>query len=120
MKKTQVSDEEIVSALIQYGTVREAAKAAGISERAFYDRMKTDDFSELYTDAKGDILRSAVLNTTRRIQDAIDIVSEIMKDSAVNPATRLQAAQTILNAAGKLQDRLKETDGDTIGNPWSI
>ena len=119
MKKTQVSNEQLIAALIQYGTVREAAKAAGISERAYYERMKTDDFAELYADAKGDILRAAVFHTTRRLQDAVDTVCKIMNDAEVNPATRLQACQTIINNVGKLQDRLQRTDDDTIGEPRS-
>ena len=38
-KNSAVSDEEIIAALINNGTIRAAAAAAGIAERTIYDRM---------------------------------------------------------------------------------
>lgn len=37
---------------------------------------------------------------------AVDTVAEIMQDKEANPATRLQAAQTLLNNASKFASRL--------------
>jgi len=41
---------------------------------------------------------------------AIDAVADIMTDKEVNPATRLQAAQTIINNAGKFAERLTKDE----------
>ena len=123
MAKT-ISDEVLAAALVEHGTIRDAAKAAGVSERTLYERMKQEDFRNLYQNARTDVLRSAVLNLTRRLQEAIETVSEIMTDKEISPATRLQAAQTILNHAGKLQDRLQEADDRAFSAPdtleWGI
>lgn len=101
MGKT-ISNEQLVAALVECGTIRDAAKSAGIGERTLYERMKNRDFRLLYASAKADILRSATLDMSRKLQSAIDAVAEIMTNKEVNPATRLQAAQTIINSAGKI------------------
>lgn len=112
-KQTAISDEEIIAALLSSGTIREAAQAAGISERALYERMKGGNFQALYKSAKADTIRAAVVSLNSKLQAAIETVFEIMQDQEANPATRLQAAQTILNNAGKLADRLQAAENIT-------
>ena len=112
-KQTGISDEEIIAALISTGTIREAARTAGISERALYERMKSGDFQALYKSAKADTIRAAVNALNARTQAAIDTIAEIMEAQDVNPATRLQAAQTILNHAGRFADRLQAAEQRT-------
>ena len=105
--KSQVaSDEKIIAALLQYGTVKEAAEAAGTTSTFIYERMKKADFMALYRGAKNDIIRAAVFNLNKQLGAAVDTVAEIMQDKEVNPATRLQAAQTLLNNASKFASRL--------------
>ena len=112
-KQTGISDEEIIAALISTGTIREAARTAGISERALYERMKSGEFQALYKAAKADTIRAAVNALNARTQAAIDTIAEIMEAQDVNPATRLQAAQTILNHAGRFADRLQAAELST-------
>lgn len=106
MAKKAVSDEEIIAAILQHGTLREAAEAAGIAPRTIYDRMEDREFRALYMAAKNDIIRGAVFSINQKLSQAIDTVAEIMTDKENNPATRLQAAQTIINNAGKFAERL--------------
>lgn len=104
--KSQVaSDEKIIAALLQYGTIKEAAEAAGTTSAFIYERMKTADFMALYRGAKNDIIRAAVFSLNKQLGAAVDAVAEIMQDKEVNPATRLQAAQTLLNNASKFASR---------------
>ncbi len=110
-KKAQaVSNEEIIAALLQHGTIKEAAAAAGTSSRTIYDRMKDRDFRAEYMEAKNDIIRSAVFSINSKLAEAIDAVTEIMSDKDTNPAIRLQAAQTIITNAGKFSDRLSHDE----------
>ena len=106
-KEKAISDEQIIAALLDNGTIRAAAQAAGISERTLYDRMNKGEFQALYKAAKADLIRAAVLNINRQLQAAIDTVVEVMQDPDNNAAVRLQAAQTILNNAGKFAQRLQ-------------
>lgn len=114
MATKAISDEQIISALLNHGTIRQAAAAAGISERAIYDRMNNGDFQVLYKAAKADLIRSAVFSINGKLQEAIDTVAEIMTDQENPPATRLQAAQTILNNAGKFIARLATDEQSVI------
>ena len=105
-----ISNEEIIAALLQHGTVREAAEAAGTTPRTIYDRMKDREFRADYMEAKNDIIRKAVFSINERLSEAIDAVSDIMNDADTNPAVRLQAAQTIINNAAKFAERLTKDE----------
>lgn len=108
-----VSDEEIIAAILQHGTIKEAAQAAGCSTRTIYDRMDDRAFRSLYMAAKNDIVRKAVFSINEKLGAAIDAVADIMNDKSNNPAVRLQAAQTILNHAGKFSARLAQDEYNT-------
>ena len=110
MSKRTVSDEEIVAALLACSTVSEAAKKCGLATRTLYDRMKYKSFQLLYNGAKADVLRKAVFLITGKLTEAVEVVSEILSDTSVNPAIRLQAAQTIINSAVKLTDKLQSDE----------
>ena len=101
-----VSNEIIIAALLKYGTMKEAAEAAGVAPRTIYDRMQDKDFCAEYAEARNDVLRTAVSSIDGKLSSAIDAVSDIMNDKNTNPAIRLQAAQTIINNAGKFSDLL--------------
>ena len=105
-----VADEVIITALMENGTVKEAAAAVNLKERAVYDRMNNNNFKVLYKAAKADVIRNAVYRINSRLGEAIDTVSEIMTNQAVNPAIRLQAAQTIFTNADKFTERLHESE----------
>ena len=101
-----ISNEEIIAALLQHGTIKDAAAAAGTTPRTIYDRMNDREFRAEYMEAKNDIIRKAVFTINEKLSAAIDTVADIMTDKDNNPAIRLQAAQTILNNAGKFAERL--------------
>lgn len=106
-----VSNEEIIAALLQFGTIREAAEAAGTTPRTIYDRMKNDrEFRGEYAEAKNSIIRKAVFSINEKLAQAIDAVSDIMNDPNTNAAVRLQAAQTIINNAAKFNERLTKDE----------
>ncbi len=109
MAKT-LSDEVIVSALISNGTIKAAAAAVGVTERTIYDRMNGKDFKALYKSAKVDVVRKAIFELNDQIGAAVEAVVSIMGDKDVNPAIRLQAAQTILNNANKFSERLNDDE----------
>ena len=105
-----VSDEEIIAALIQHETVKSAALSLGISPRTIYDREESREFRSAYYRARDEVLRAAVFNLNAKLAEAIDTVSLIMNDEGINAATRLQAAQIVINSAVKLADHLKEAE----------
>lgn len=127
MAKTKCTDEQIIAALLQHGTIAKAAEACDISPRTVYERMDNREFRAAYMEAKNDIIRKAVFSINQKLGAAVDAVSEIMTDKGVNPAVRLQAAQVIINNAGKFADRLtdEEKASRETANPpdpfdWSL
>lgn len=101
-----ISNEAILSALLQHGTIKEAATAAGTTPRTIYDRMNDREFRSQYMEAKNDIIRKAVFTINTQLAAAVNVVADIMNDREANPAIRLQAAQVLINNAGKFADRL--------------
>ena len=101
-----ISNEAILSALLQHGTIKEAAAAAGTAPRTIYDRMNDREFRTQYMETKNDIIRKAVFTINTQLAAAVDVVADIMNDRETNPAIRLQAAQVLINNAGKFADRL--------------
>ena len=113
-KGKAISDEQIIAALLNSGTIKAAAAAAGVSERTVYDRMANGEFQALYKAAKADLIRAAVLSLNGKVQAAIDTIADVMNNEQNNPATRLQAAQTILSSAGKFAQRLQADESSVI------
>jgi len=109
-----VADEKIIAALMEHGTIEKAAKAAGLSERAIYDRMKTHEFQAKYQSARTDILRNACVNVSQRINGALDVITEIMQDQETAPTARLQAASIVLKTASDFTERLRIAERETV------
>ena len=112
MSRKAISDEEIIAALLQSATLKEAAALAGISPRSLYDRMNREDFIAAYQRAKAEHLRAALLSLNGKVEEAIATIAGIMQDEKTNPATRLQAAQTILNHAGRISKQLSQEEAE--------
>lgn len=120
MSKTKtISDEAIIAALLDHGTIRAAAEAVGLSERTIYDRMSDGEFQALYRAAKSDLVRAALLRINKHLERAIDTVAGIMEDEDNNAAVRLQAAQTIINNAGKFAQRLQTNETGVLSQQES-
>ena len=113
-KETATSNEEIIVALMNNSTLAQAATAAGISSRALYDRMTDQAFRAEYQAARAAVLRETVNNLTQRTSAAVNTIAEIMEDTEASPATRLQAAQIILNTAAKFTERLDKADNAAL------
>lgn len=120
----KADNETIIAALIEHGTIRAAATAAGVTPRTIYSRMKKREFRAAYMEAKNDILRTAVFEMNRKLSAAIITIGEIMQDKDAKPEIRLQAAQTIIKNAGIFSDRLAadEKTSYTTANPskWEL
>lgn len=109
-----VSDEELIAALLTSSSMKQAAESAGIAPRTLYERMSNKDFQAAYNAAKTGIVRQAVFSINRKLSEAIDTVAAIMADEKNNAAIRLQAAQVIINNAGKFADRLQKDEQYTL------
>lgn len=121
--ETAVSDEQIIAALISNNSIQAAAEACGISSRAIYDRMGYRDFKAMYSAARADIIREAVMSMNSRLTEATETIFNIMNDTGNPPATRLAAARVMLDNAAKFMDRLALADamaGNYQNSPYNF
>lgn len=92
----KVSDELIISALMNGRTNKEAAEQCGLSETQLYERMRAASFKEKYQNAQELLLQRASDKITLQITAALDTIAEIMTNTENPPTVRLTAATTIL------------------------
>ena len=111
--ETAVPDEQIIAAILSNHSIQAAAEACGISPRTIYARMGYRDFKAMYSAARADIIRDAVINMNSRLKEATDTIFNIMNDTGNPPATRLAAARVMLDNAAKFADRLSLADHQT-------
>jgi hypothetical protein len=118
--------EQAIAALLSHRSVEEAARAAGIGTNTLQRWMKKPEFKA----AHREIRRTVLSHTIGRLQDAASAaattVLKIMVDPNAPAATRLRAAEIVLDQAAKanemedIEDRvakLEQTAGWTVKPP---
>lgn len=96
----QQTRERALTALIEGGTLTEAAEKAGISRRTLYSYLHDDiEFARAYkqTVDQQALLRLETLENERRRASAV--LLEIMEDKGQPGANRIKAAQLALDQA---------------------
>ena len=96
LKTERINDQQILAALIASGSIRAAAKNAGVAESTIRNRLNDPGFREMYDKAKGEILTEACDALSARLTLAVDGLSSILED-AESPATaKISAADSVL------------------------
>lgn len=96
MARKRLQDEEIISALIGSGSIKNAAAFLGCKPRTLYERMKKPAFKKMYADAKADIIKGTTAKLQGKLCGAVDTLSEIMQDPEAAKQTRANCAVSIL------------------------
>ena len=84
--------------------------AAGVSERVIYDYLKKPDFEDRYKAARDDIVRGVSNHLREQMNEAVDIIGDIMRAPENRAQDRLAAAKAVL----EFGDRYIEND-DVLG-----
>lgn len=104
MARKRLTDEAIVAALIECGSIKGAAASLQCTARTLYERMKKPEFKKLYTQAKADILKTATAKLQGNLCGAIDTLSEIMQDPEAAKQTRVNSAVSILQYGARFTE----------------
>ena len=104
MARKRLTDEAIVAALIECGSIKGAAASLQCTARTLYERMKKPEFKKIYTQAKGDILKTATAKLQGNLCGAIDTLTEIMKDTEAPKQTRANCAVSVLQYGAKFTE----------------
>lgn len=94
--------ERALQALLVCRTKAEAAKEAGVSERALREYMKDPEFMERYKQAFGDMVRDATRQAQQTLSPALSTLREIMEDKDEQAQARITAARSVLEYSLKL------------------
>ena len=93
--------EEAILALLSQRNIEDAARSVGINPRSLYRWMKEPNFDAAYRAAR----RSAFSQSTARLQQmcaaAVSTLGKIMVDANAPAASRVRAADSVLDHAAK-------------------
>ena len=106
----KVSDELIITAVMNSPTNKEAAEQCGLSETQLYERMRAASFKEKYQNAQELLLQRASDKITLQMTAALDTIAEIMINVENPPTVRLTAATTILKDCTMIRELSRQVE----------
>jgi hypothetical protein len=93
--------EEAIAALLTHRTIDEAARAVGVSTKTLLRWQKEPEFDAAYRAAKRAAFGQSIARLHHLSSAAVSTLGKIMLDSATPPATRVRAADSILDHTAK-------------------
>jgi hypothetical protein len=95
---------KLANALIQEKTVKEAAEAAGISERTAHRRMKSPDFQSLVDQHSIKVLMHGIYRFLLGFPLAVETLVNLLNDDS--PSIRRMASQAVIDYTHKFTDSI--------------
>ena len=89
--------EEAIVALLTHRSIDEAARATGIDPNTLLRWLKLPEFQKAYREAKWAAFGQSIARLHYLTSAAVSTLGKIMLDSKTPPATRVRAADSILN-----------------------
>lgn len=102
--------QKALTALLTHSTHKEAAKAAGISDRQLRSYLKDPEFKKEYRARLDLVLDEATTAAKRAMTPAVKTLVEIASDRKKADTTRVLAARAILDAGLRLNDAMDVSD----------
>jgi len=93
--------EEAVVALLTHRTIEEAARELNVATKTLLRWMKEPEFDAAYRAAKRAAFSQSIARLHHLSSAAVSTLGKIMLDSATPPATRVRAADSILDHTAK-------------------
>lgn len=101
---TQGAWPKILAALLTANTKKDAAKAAGVSERTVYNYLERPECKAEYEAAQQDLITAAAGQIRRSFEPAITALRNITEDPATGKTARVQAARALLEYGLRLAE----------------
>src|SRR5271155_743521 len=108
--------EAALLALLSQRSVEEAARVTGVGLRTLYRWMKEPEFDAAYRDAKRAAFSQSIARLHQMASAAVTTLGKAMVDPSTPPATKVRAADSILDHTAKaieledLEARLAELE----------
>lgn len=97
--------EKALAALLTYPTRKEAAMAAGITDRTLRGYLQDKEFRDAYRAAYNDVVEDATRKAQLLMGKAMGVFETVMDDAAESGATRTQAAAKAMEYALRLTEQ---------------
>ena len=94
--------ERALQAVLTCRTKKEAAKAAGITERTLQNYFKQEDFQEAYKKALADMVQEAVDKAKASLAPALSVLRDIVNDTGESTQNRIAACRGALEYGMRL------------------
>ncbi len=101
----RVTDEEIIAALLNSPTNRDAAATIGMNERHFYKRLQSEELRAKLRAVQEKLLDDTVSEMRKNLTEATAVIVSVMKNPEVSPQTRINAADMLQRNYLKLSER---------------
>lgn len=99
-----LKQERALQALLTYPVKKDAAQAAGISDRTLRKYLENPEFIERYVSACRLLLDGATRELQKALNPAVQALRSIVEDEDQNPSTRVSAARAILEYTLRLTE----------------
>lgn len=99
-------DEQILTALLSCGNIKDASIAAGVSHTTVYKRLSDKDFKAEYDRRRTMALNKACNTLQATLTKAVDTIREIMENTDTAPQIRLNASALLLQNCLKYTEQV--------------
>jgi hypothetical protein len=89
--------EDAIVALLSHRTIEEAAKSIDVAEKTLLRWLKEPDFDSAYRIAKRAAFSQSITRLHHLSSAAVSTLGKVMLEAGTPPATKIRAADSILN-----------------------
>lgn len=90
------NQDRAILALLSHHTMKEAAASVGVGEATLWRWLQDEDFQRAYQRARREAVRQAIANLQQASGEAVNVLSELMRDTSVPATARVTAAKAII------------------------
>ena len=103
-EKLSRKQQKAVLALLANRTVEDAARTCKIPVRTMFRWLKDENFTAAYREAKRAAFAQGIARLHHLASAAVSTLGKVMLDAGTPPASKIRAADTILNHTIKAQE----------------
>ena len=97
--------EKLLAALLTSRTKKEAAAAAGISDRTMRSYFEDKEFCQRYREAFAGVVQDATRRAQQLLEPALSTLKTVMEDEEIPAQARITAARSIIDYSMRLTEQ---------------
>ena len=97
--------EKLLAALLTSRTKKEAAAAAGISDRTMRSYFEDKEFCHRYREAFAGVVQDATRRAQQLLEPALSTLQTVMEDEEIPAQARITAARSIIDYSMRLTEQ---------------